>query len=542
MEKLKQSEYLPIFLLIGIFILCIPFFWLHQGLLTIDTGRELYIPSRMLSGELLYKDILNIYGAFAYQLNAVLFGIFGERLETLYSFGLVNSLIIVLSVFFISREFFDKTVSFLFALLTIAIPVFTPYLFNTNLPYSYCFAYSLSAFLLSLLFLIKFEKTKEIKFSLFSSFFIGISIASKLEFSLFILVIAFILIQNKLTIKQLGINFLSFLLIPVISYGILLIQGVKISDFILTLGLIKSLCASDSFRIFYQSGLTLKSFIIRIFSAFALSLAFLVLFLRNKIKQEKKWISILLNTVCVLILSGIFLLFWKFIYASLPVLILILTIIFFKKTDKSALILLSAIILGSFKLMFYLNIEQFGSFLLPLYALGIAVFMKEKRSLIIIALTSLILVFGFDDCYWRQEKTFYLETPKGNFYTFKKEGLPIHKLIMFAKENLKKEDRMLILPEGAFVNFALSQPSSSKLYSLIPLYVSMIGEDKITEELKKDNPKYIVITSLDTIEFGASTFCRDYALEVCKYIDNNYTYTASIDETSYKMNIYERKE
>ena len=232
MEKFKQSEYLPIFLLVGIFILCIPFFWLHQGLLTIDTGRELYIPSRMLSGELLYRDILNIYGAFAYQLNAVLFGIFGERIETLYSFGLLNSLLIVLSVFFISREFFDKTVSFLFGLLTITIPVFTPYLFNTNLPYSYSFVYSLSTFLLSVLFLIKFEKTKQIKFSYLSSFFIGFSIASKLEFSLFILVIAFILIQNKLTIKQLLFNSVSFAIMPIISYGILLIQGVKISDFI----------------------------------------------------------------------------------------------------------------------------------------------------------------------------------------------------------------------------------------------------------------------------------------------------------------------
>ncbi len=113
---------------------------------------------------------------------------------------------------------------------------------------------------------------------------------------------------------------------------------------------------------------------------------------------------------------------------------------------------------------------------------------------------------------------------------------------MFAKANLKNEDKMLILPEGAFINFALSQPTNSKLYSLIPLYVSMIGENNIKEELKKDNPKYIVITSLDTIEFGASTFCKDYALEVCQYIDDNYDYMASIDETSYQMNIYERKE
>jgi len=77
MEKFRKSEYFPLTLLALVFVLFIPFFWLHQGILTIDTGRELYIPSRILSGELLYKDILNIYGALAYQINALLFAFSG---------------------------------------------------------------------------------------------------------------------------------------------------------------------------------------------------------------------------------------------------------------------------------------------------------------------------------------------------------------------------------------------------------------------------------------------------------------------------------
>ena len=37
----------------------------------IDSGREFYIPVRMLGGEVLYKDIFNIYGALSYQINAL---------------------------------------------------------------------------------------------------------------------------------------------------------------------------------------------------------------------------------------------------------------------------------------------------------------------------------------------------------------------------------------------------------------------------------------------------------------------------------------
>ena len=542
MEKFIKSNYFPLSLLALIFVICIPFFWLHQGLLTIDTGRELYIPSRMLSGELLYRDILNIYGAFGYQINALLFKIFGERLETLYSFGLLNSFIIIISVFFISREFFGKTISFLLGLLTMAVPVFTPYLFNTNLPYSYCFVCALSSFLLSLLFLVKYEKTKNLNFSLLSSFFAGISIASKLDFSLFIFVLAFVLIKNKLTIKQFALNLLCFSAVPVVSYGILLIQGVKISDFISTLALIKSLSASESFIIFYQNGLTLKSLVVRFFSALVLGVVYLLLKFRNKINPKKILLNYPVDAVFVFVVSVIFLIFWKFIFAVLPLLVLILTFVYLKKTDFAKLILLFALILGCFKSMFYLDIEHFGAFLLPLLVLGLGVFCINQKREIIIILCALIFVFAFDDCYWRNEKVFRLETQKGVFYTFKKEGLPIKRLIDFGKENLSGNDKILILPEGAFVNFALSQPSNSKLYSLIPLYVSMLREENIIAELRKDMPEYIVISTLDTSEFGARAFGADYAQEVFRFIEENYDFIKSIDETSYKMNIYERKE
>ncbi len=540
MEKFRNSEYFPITLLALVFVLFIPFFWLHQGILTIDIGRELYIPSRMLSGELLYRDILNIYGALGYQINSILFFIFGERIETLNAFGLLNSFVIVGTIYFISREFFDKTVSFMFALLTIAVPVFTPYLFNTNFPYSYSFVYSLSAFLLSLLFLLKYEKTKEIKFSCLSSLFLGISTASKLEFSLLFFVLVYVLLKNKLSAKDLIKNFACFLSIPLLSYGFLTFQGVRIGDFINTLGLIKNLSVSDNFKIFYQYGLTPMSFVLRLVSAVMLAIAFVILCLRNKVKTEKKWLNFLLNALFVLILSGFILTGWKIIFSSLPLLILILTLIFLRKSNSLMLILLFGIISASFKTMFYVDIEHFGAFLLPLYLFGLGVFAKEQKRLIIIVLSSMFLVFVFDDCYWLREKTFLVESPKGNYYTFKKEGKPIQSLLEFTQNNLKNEEKILVLPEGAFVNFALSQPSNSQLYSLIPLYVSMIGENNIIKELKADSPKYIVITSLDTIEFGAHNFCGDYALEVCKYIDENYSFNSSIDETSYKMNIYER--
>ena len=106
-----------IIILTLLFFAILPFFFLHQGLLLIDTGREFYIPSLMLKGEILYKNIFNIYGALSYQINAGLFYIFGQKINTLYFAGIFNSLLIVISLYFLAREFLNKSTSFLFSIL-----------------------------------------------------------------------------------------------------------------------------------------------------------------------------------------------------------------------------------------------------------------------------------------------------------------------------------------------------------------------------------------------------------------------------------------
>ena len=77
----------------------------------IDSGREFYIPVRMLGGEVLYKDIFNIYGALSYQINALAYMIFGVHLRALTIFGVLNFGLIVSTVVFIIGEFLkiDKT-------------------------------------------------------------------------------------------------------------------------------------------------------------------------------------------------------------------------------------------------------------------------------------------------------------------------------------------------------------------------------------------------------------------------------------------------
>jgi hypothetical protein len=66
--------------------------WAHWGNLTIDTGREMYIPAVLAEGKMLYRDIWFIYGPAAPYFNSSLFHRFGVHLNVLYLAGALSAL------------------------------------------------------------------------------------------------------------------------------------------------------------------------------------------------------------------------------------------------------------------------------------------------------------------------------------------------------------------------------------------------------------------------------------------------------------------
>ena len=185
MQKIFKNDLFIVFIIFIIFAVCLPFFFLHQGLLAVDTGREFYLSQQVANGAVLYQNIFNIYGPFAYQLNALLFNIFGEKIHTLYWMGIINSFVIVVSLYFIAREFLKKSFSFLISIFTVFSLVYTTFLYNSNITYSYGLIYALSSFLLSLLFFIKYLKNDSYQYIYLSCFFAGLSIINKYEFILY---------------------------------------------------------------------------------------------------------------------------------------------------------------------------------------------------------------------------------------------------------------------------------------------------------------------------------------------------------------------
>ena len=71
----------------------------------------------------------------------------------------------------------------------------------------------------------------------------------------------------------------------------------------------------------------------------------------------------------------------------------------------------------------------------------------------------------------------------------------------------------------------------NKFYSLIPLYVETLGEELIIKRFELTQPKYIIINNYDTSAYYFREFGRDYAQDVFKWIEKNYTLKATINDT-----------
>jgi hypothetical protein len=110
--------------------------WAKWGDITVDNGREVYVPWELTQGKTLYRDVWYSYTPGGPYLNSLLFRIFGPRLEVLYWAGSLSALGCAILLYFTGGR-----LSYWFAGWTsgaiVLIEAFVPNLFCFPLPYAY---------------------------------------------------------------------------------------------------------------------------------------------------------------------------------------------------------------------------------------------------------------------------------------------------------------------------------------------------------------------------------------------------------------------
>ncbi len=563
-DVIKKEKNALLFILL-FFLANLCFFFLKQGSLTADVGREFYIPWQMLKGQLLYKDIFNIYGPLSYQINSMAYAIFGQKILTLYSLGVLNSFVILNSLYLISREFLSKIYSVLIVCFVAYACVFQVGLFNFNLPYSFAMIYGFSSFLLSVFCLIKYVKSQKSTFVVLSCLLCGFSIACKYEYLLFPLFIAYVVfflvpLEKKELLKCIA----AFLFFPLLSFGSLFIQGVGAQDFLKTINYLKIMSGTESIKHLYTyySGtyFNLKVFLSVIKNFSYLAGLFFILFSFESFRKSAKTPSLQKFYTFVFILVTFLVVFFFKLYTGFgffPMLMFLLTVLFIKIIIKepSEFVLYASSIIASFKTFFALNLFVYGIFTLPLLLVAMVVFLlatfartnkyesvnNAVQTSVLFLLAAFVLYFAFVDFNSLKQKSSTLITNKGYIHGAKGTVSTYDELIDFVLSETKPQDKVLMLPEAPFINFLTQRDSDNYYHSLIPLYFDTFGEDNVIEHFQKNKPEYIVINNRNTADYGHVYMCVDYAFDFCNFVEENYS-SVKIIEGKYKAVIYKRKD
>ncbi len=534
-------------LLCGITILGLLIFGGHYSGILIDFGREVYYPQEILNGKILYKDLFNIYGPLAYQINAILYKIFGIKLSTLYGAGIFTSLLTVSGIYLVAQKVLSKFLSFCIGVFTIAIGVTATSIFNFHFPYSWAVMYGLVAFLYSLYFLLEYWDKKNIKNLYLSSFLAGIAITCKYDFLLFALIVLAISAKEK-NWKAL----VSFFIAPILSFGILFVQGLRPDSLVNSLLTTSLMAKSKTLKYFYQnSGIYFNSKAIFtdliLFIKFAIPFGTILFssYLFDKRKVNSISLSLIGWTLFLLMFNA------KFAFGFLPILLLILFITellkskLVKKYDIRIIILTLSAIAVCAKVFWVMLLGSYGNYYISiaLVALFAIVFKYlpqkfEKVTGAYILAMSLIIIFS--NSIALKYENYKVSTPIGTMRTSKFFAESSNQLINFINQNTQKDDKIVIFPEGMTINFLTKRNSDDYYNSLLPLYTETFGEEKIINHYKENMPEYVIFNNLDMKDYYFRFICQDYALDFCGFIQNNYELETVVG-SEFRYLIFKRK-
>lgn len=537
MQKINKKDWILFGIVVLVAVIGEILFFNKQGDFMVDVGREFYLSKEVALGKLLYKDIFNIYGPLSYQINAILFKIFGFHTDVMVVAGNLCGLAICAGMYVLCRQFLPRVYSFVILLVVIFTGIYTNWIFNYTVSYCYAMIYGLLLVIVSLISLIWYVRNSEKSYYLYLSMFLaGGLVVLKYDYWAFLLVFPFAMFLVRTNIKTAIKGCVCFCVIPLTSTLSLFAGGLNFQDALYNISLIRRCASAPSLQFFYETVKVSPSWeqlFFTILNLLWVGGAFALIYkLLCKIKIKWQYITILL---CVFLILGGVLKVSEY-FSFLSILITILLCVLNKKIkDKSYWVLFIASLLLSIKSFLCSRFHVYGLYSFPFVLLSCIVllrtyvFKNEKvfKHCLIALLVFMLIPVGGNMLNQSKYNRVKVVTEYGQLNTHR-ELAPIKLLIEFLQKNVSKDDTVVVLPEGHIINFLTGTKSDDFYSNFIPMYVEAFGEQNIINHYKENMPDYFVLSTRDTGEYGYTGICKDYAVELCNWIFNNYYVTAKI--------------
>ena len=545
-KREEYQNYLYIVLLLLLFIGCSVFIGHIYGNLFMDCGREAILPELMLKGKVLYKDIFGMYNPLSYQINTCLYYVFGRTLNTLYGSAYINAFLLILGIYFISRKFISGYYSFCISFLIMSLYIFgstgiVSYLY----PYAFAFPYAVTFFTYSVYCFLNYIQSHNKRDLYISAFLMGLSFANKPEFLLCIIPVLFVIHSMKENIKSYIVYLLLCSLPVIISYGVLFIQGFTFNDIINYIIFNINFFNSQE-QLIYTSG-----YVFTPISEYSLKIVFenfIFLFIMvtgiacyiaiSKKNTFLKWFVILYFPLVLYFLYNALYQNFQSNYFSWITFALLATMYFYAADKRKEQRRMMFLFLATSGLLSMIRINFMPIYkwscaiymLLPVVAVWIYFVEFDSQllqkinyklyislSLLIICIVNIFVIKNFD------QPVIKLRTSKGNIIQKQSDAQMFQNLSDWITKYTDKNESVLVLPEGAMLNFITERPVNPMYYHLIPNHITALGEDNIIKGLKADMPKYIIMTNVKYDMYGKQRMCYDYGIKICEFINENYS-------------------
>lgn len=568
---------LALAMLAAVFAILLAISWQKWANLTIDGGREMHTPLRLLRGELIYRDVYYLYGPLAPYLNAGLYAVFGIHLNTLYGAGTVASVLVLLLVFRLGETLTGLWEASLTTWLVLVLCVFKQdgaYIF----PYTYSAVYGTVLGLGALAAQVRYIQGRQSRQLTLSGVLAGLALVCKLEFgfaataSLLALALSG---QPGDRARVLIRGLWPALAIPLVTYGVLLSLipwDRLVKDTFLWPGYIPSelvyfnrtkLGLNDPAKTLRELlsalsmlGIAATAVIIAGASRAAGSVRAVLRTLPQS--QSRRLLLVAGASVAVLLVNvSIYKTRWDVSpFRALPVLCLGVIYGCARRRDahpEGELTRRSLFVVGVYGLAVLARVilrvpsgGAYGAYLLPVplllfthlattfYRPMLAAFpvslLHARRvvtTLFVTALTAATAVIAY-----RYDKDEYvaLETARGTAKLSAQDTSAFRGALDFIARQTQPEDYVCAVPEGSSLNFLGERPAPLRYEILTPGFLDAAGEQRAIEQLKARHVTLVLLLNRPTTEFGCPVFGRDCYRDLMRWIDANYEVAAVFGE------------
>jgi hypothetical protein len=176
-----RADLLALTALAALFVILLHATWHRWGDIVSDCGREAYLAMRLVTGDVLYRDVASQYPPLAPYLNALLMRLFGVHLDVLYASGMVSSALVTLLTYRLCRRALAAPAAAATAGLLLFVCGFRSYLFDYILPPSYSGLYGLIFGLLAMLLLLRAWERRSMMPLMGAGLCCGLALVCKLE-------------------------------------------------------------------------------------------------------------------------------------------------------------------------------------------------------------------------------------------------------------------------------------------------------------------------------------------------------------------------